>query len=311
METTVDIPIHSELNSYKFVAGDVERIPVLFVNAYMVGARGGPWVLVDSGLPGFAAQVRRAAEARYGAWRPPEAIVLTHGHFDHAGSVAELAEHWDVPIYAHPLEFPFLNGTSDYPPQDPTVGGALGLMSRTFPHSGRNLGARLHMLPEDHTVPGLPGWRWIPTPGHTAGHVSLFHDSDHVLLAGDAFATVNQDSVIDTIMQPTVFSVPPAPLTTNWDAAESSVKLLADLRPVGVAAGHGRPARGPRVADDLQRFAAEFPRPSKGRYVNEAARSDANGLVFVPPPVRDPLPLQLLAGGVAAAALLALTRRSE
>lgn len=311
METTIDIPIHSELNSHTHVTSDVARIPVLFVNAYMVGARGGPWVLVDTGLPGFAGHVRGAAEARYGAGRPPEAIVLTHGHFDHAGSAADLAEKWNVPIYAHPLELPFLNGTSDYPPQDPTVGGALGLMSRTFPHSGQNLGARLHALPEDGSVPGLPGWRWIHTPGHTAGHISLFRDADNVLIAGDALATVNQDSLIDTIKQPTVFSVPPAPFTTNWDAAESSVEQLAEERPVALGAGHGRPVRGPRVADDLQQFANVFPRPSKGRYAKEPARSDANGLVFVPPPVRDSLPLQLLVGGVAAMAMLALARRHE
>lgn len=309
METTPDVPIHTELGSNRYVTSDIERIQVVFVNAYMIGRRGEPWVLLDTGLPGFAAHVRGVAEARYGIWHPPEAIVLTHGHFDHAGSAAELAEQWDVPVYAHQLELPYLTGKSDYPPQDPTVGGALGFMSRTFPHSGRDLGARIHALPEDGTVPGLPGWRWIHTPGHTAGHISLFRDSDRTLLTGDAFATLNQDSAVAMITQQPEFSVPPAPFTTDWDAAESSVNTLADLRPPTLSPGHGLPVRGPRVADDLQHFADIFPRPTRGRYVNQPARTDENGVVYVPPPVRDPLPLQLLAGGIIAAAALALTRR--
>lgn len=311
METTIDIPVHTESGSPKYVANGVERIPVLFVNAYMVGERGQPWVLLDTGLPGFASHIRKAVEARYGAWSKPQAIVLTHGHFDHAGSAADLAEQWDVPIYAHPLELPFLTGASDYPPQDPTVGGALGLMSRTFPHSGRDLTPRVHPLPADGTVPGLPGWRWIHTPGHTAGHISLFRESDRVLLAGDALATVDQDSAVAMITQATDFSVPPAPFTTNWDAAQSSVNEAADLRPLAISAGHGRPVRGPKIADDLKRFANIFPRPRTGRYSKEPARSDENGLVYVPPPVRDSLPLQLLVAGVAAAALFAVTRHRE
>lgn len=315
METTIDVPIdvpiHSESGSYRHVASDVERVPVVFVNAYLVGRREGPWVLVDTGLPGFAAQVRNAAGARYGAWMPPEAIILTHGHFDHAGSAAELARQWNVPIYAHPLELPFLTGKSDYPPQDPTVGGALGFMSRGFPHSGRDLSPRVLALPSDRTVPGLPGWRWLHTPGHTAGHVSLFRDADRLLLAGDAFATLDQDSAIAMVTQEPQFSVPPAPLTTDWDAAESSVRLLASLEPLALSAGHGRPVRGPRVADDLKHFAEIFPRPRKGRYVKQPARSDETGVVYVPPPVRDPLPLQLLVGGLAAAAMLSLAGRRE
>lgn len=309
METTLDVPIHSESGSHRHVASDVERVPVVFVNAYLVGRREGPWVLVDTGLPGFASHVRGAAEARYGAWKPPEAIILTHGHFDHAGSAAELAEQWNVPIYVHPLELPFVTGKSDYPPQDPTVGGALGFMSRSFPHSGCDLSPRVLALPSDGSVPGLPEWRWIHTPGHTAGHISLFRDADQLLIAGDAFATVNQDSAVAMITQEPEFSVPPAPFTTDWDAAESSVKLLADREPRALSAGHGRPVRGPRIAQDLRHFADIFRRPRKGRYVQQPARTDENGVVYVPPPVRDPLPLQLLVGGVAVAAALLLVGR--
>ncbi len=309
METTSDLPIHTETVSSRRVANDVERVATVFVNAYLVGEPDGPWMLVDSGLPGFASKVRRAAERRFGRSRPPEAIVLTHGHFDHAGSVPELAREWRTTIYAHPLELPFLSGRSDYPPQDPTVGGALGFLSRTFPHRGIDLGSQVEPLPDDGSLPGMTGWRWIHTPGHTAGHVSLFRDSDRTLLAGDALATLNQDSAIAMMTQRPEFSVPPAPLTTDWDAAHASVRHLASLRPRAVSAGHGLPVRGPRVAADLQRFAEVFRRPAKGRYVRQPAQSDQNGLVYVPPPISDPLPGRILAGVAAAAVFMAARRR--
>ena len=72
------------------IAPDVGWQPISFVNAYFVGHSGGPWALIDSGLPGRAAQIFEAAEARFGAGSRPQAIYLTHGHFDHAGSAAAI-----------------------------------------------------------------------------------------------------------------------------------------------------------------------------------------------------------------------------
>ncbi len=269
-------------------------------------------MLVDTGLPYAAAIVRARAAELHGPESRPTAIILTHGHFDHAGNALTLSRAWDVPIYAHPLELPYLSGRSDYPPQDPTVGGALGFMSRAFPHSGIDLSDRIHPLPEDGSIPGAPSWRWLHTPGHTAGHVSLFREADRFLIAGDALATVNQDSPLSMFNLTTEFSVPPAPLTTDWSAARASVEMLAALRPHTVAAGHGRPVSGVRIADDLERFAERFAPPRGGRYSDRPAIADERGVVSVPPPVADLLPRQLLiAGLVAGGAYLALRRSRE
>jgi glyoxylase-like metal-dependent hydrolase (beta-lactamase superfamily II) len=112
------------------------------VNLYAVDLPGGRWTLVDTGIPSFGWYVRKAVESRYGAGSRPEAIIPTHGHFDHAGNARELAELWDVPVYAHTLEMPYLTGRSDYAPQDPTPGGAMCFLSRFFPRSGIDLGRR-------------------------------------------------------------------------------------------------------------------------------------------------------------------------
>lgn len=298
-------PSHSV--SVDEAADGLGRLYIGFVNVYFVGDAWQRWVLVDTGLPHTSALVKQRAAQRYGADRPPEAIILTHGHFDHAGNALTLAREWDVPVYAHPLELPYLTGRSDYPPQDPTVGGALGLMSRAFPHTGIDLGDHVSALPEDGSVPGAPEWRWMFTPGHTAGHVSLFRDGDGTLIAGDALATVNQDSPLSMFNLRREFSVPPAPLTTDWTAARASVERLAALAPHTVCAGHGAPVSGPRVADQFHRFASSFTTPIGGRYSDRPAVTDERGVVSVPPPVPDRLPRNLLiAGLVAGGAYLAL-----
>lgn len=303
MRTTAKNAVHGEHIVPSEPGDDVGRLYVGFVNVYFVGAQWKRWILVDTGLPHTSALVAQRAAQRYGVDRPPEAIILTHGHFDHAGNALALARKWDVPIYVHPLELPYLTGQSDYPPQDPTVGGALGLMSRAFPHSSMDLRPYVRALPDDGSVPGAPDWRWLFTPGHTAGHISLFRDRDGFLIAGDAFATVQQDSALSVLNLRTEFSVPPAPLTTDWGAARASVERLAALRPFAIAAGHGRPVRRSGVADDLAQFADQFTPPVGGRYSLTPATTDVHGVVRVPPAVRDTLPRNLMlsalvAGGV-------------
>ncbi|HEX8299695.1 MAG TPA: MBL fold metallo-hydrolase [Rubricoccaceae bacterium] len=286
---------------------DVARLPVVFVNAYLVGEPGGPWALVDTGLPGSAALTRAAARARFGG-RPPEAILLTHGHFDHAGAALALARAYDVPVYAHPMELPYLTGRSDYAPPDPTIPGAISALSRVFPHTGRDLGAHVHALPEDGTVPGMPGWTWLHTPGHTPGHVSFWRESDRTLLAGDAVVTVDLDSWAALATMPRQFDRPPAPLTPDWDAALKSVAALAALAPEAVGAGHGQAVtRG--TANALHTFAAHALPPAVGRYTHAPALADEHGLLSLPPSVPDPFPLKVAAGAALGLLVAALRRR--
>jgi glyoxylase-like metal-dependent hydrolase (beta-lactamase superfamily II) len=295
------------------------RLDLGIVNAYLVGEAGGPWVLVDTGTPGNAERIHAAAQEQFGAEARPEAIVLTHGHADHAGSAEELSGLWDVPVYAHHLELPFLTGLSAYPPPDPTVGGPFALLSRFIPRKTIDLGEeRARKLPEGGVMPGMPGWRWIHTPGHTPGHICLFRPEERVLLAGDALATVDADSFSGMLRRKRKISRPATPVTPDWDAAERSVKEMASLRPRVLAPGHGEPMEGPAVANELAVFAEDFAAPEHGRYVGEPARFDERGITWLPPAPPDPLPkvaavmgTALLAGTVALAWLAAVRRRGQ
>ncbi len=260
------------------VTADLAYLRTGIVNVYFYGAPGsgdGAWVLIDAGLYGSARSIRDAAAERFGEGVRPAAIVLTHGHFDHVGALRELAEGWDVPVYAHALEVPYLTGRAAYPPPDPTVGGgAMAALSFLYPRQPVDLGRRVQSLPADGSVPGMPGWRWVHTPGHTSGHVSLFRDADRTLVAGDAFVTVKQESALAVLAQRPEVHGPPAYFTPDWAASRASVRALAALEPEIAATGHGVPLAGPSMREALRRLADDFDRlavPEHGRYVEEPA----------------------------------------
>ena len=290
-----------------------------FVNVAFISSsdgRDGAWVLVDTGLAGSASRIIRAAESLFGPDSSPAAIVLTHGHFDHVGSVRELVRRWNVPVYAHELEMPYLTGRSAYPPPDPAVGGgAMATMSRFFPRKAINLDSVLP-LPADGAIPVIGEWRWIHTPGHSPGHVSLFRDYDGALVAGDAFVTTKQESLSAVLTQRAEVHGPPAYYTSDWRAAEESVDALVALEPSVAVTGHGVPMRGHRLETQLHDLSADFREravPMRGRYVHQPAIADRSGVIFVPPAVPD-IVGRTVAGvaavAVAAFAFAAVRRRS-
>ena len=277
--TIADLP-HPDDGTHE-IAADLAYRRLAMVNVVFYGTPGCEdrnWVLIDAGVPGLTRLIEQAAEERFGKGARPAAIVMTHGHFDHVGSLEKLAEKWDAPVYAHDLEHPYLNGSASYPPPDPTVGGGImPLLAPLFPRSPVDVSLWLQRLPEDGTVPAMQGWRWIHTPGHAPGHISLWRESDRTLIAGDAFITTNQESAYAVAIQSPEMHGPPKYFTPDWPAARTSVEKLAALNPELVVTGHGRAMHGPEMLGALRALARDFDRiavPPGGRYVTEPARAE-------------------------------------
>ncbi|WP_448961621.1 MBL fold metallo-hydrolase [Larkinella arboricola] len=290
-QMTANLGTSVELGPYD-IAEDVRGIKNIFVNIFFIGEAqpGGKWVLVDAGTPSGADSIRQKARELFGENNPPQAIVLTHGHFDHAGSLESLLKEWgDVPIYAHPLELPYLQGKSHYPPPDPGVGGgAMAYMSWMFPTSPYNFGDRVRAISENDTIPELPDWRVIHTPGHAPGHISLFRESDRALIAGDAFTNTNQNSAVAVMTQKEELHGPPAYFTFDWEASKRSIQKLAALNPTAAGTGHGKAIHGiqlPQLLEDLIHNFEKREVPKGGRYVKQPAHTDEQGIVDMPPPV--------------------------
>lgn len=242
------------------IAPGLTGLRITFVNVFGVTNPSGSWTLIDAGIPGSAPLIRAWAERTF--HQPPAAIVLTHGHFDHVGAALTLANGWKIPVYAHPLEFPYLTGSQSYPPPNPGAGGGLmALLSPLYPKTPIDLNGHLRTLPAGTgaNVPELDGWQLLHTPGHTPGHVSFFRTHDKTLIVGDAFCSTKPESFFEAalIQQPELHG-PPSYFTSDWNAARASVQKLAALNPLTVALGHGKPLSGTGVPAELRQLAARF-----------------------------------------------------
>jgi glyoxylase-like metal-dependent hydrolase (beta-lactamase superfamily II) len=277
--------IKSDHESYFQVADGVWGLKDIFVNVYFVSTDNG-WVLIDAGLKSAYEKVKSVARQLFPESACPQGIVLTHGHFDHTGSLEKLVAEWNVPVYAHHLELPYLTGKSAYPPADSSVGG--GLMSAIadfLPNHPIDLSGTVKSLPFSGEIPVLPDWRYIHTPGHSPGHISLWREKDKVMIVGDAFVTTKQESVLASLTQLKILSGPPKYFTCDWLHAKRSVETLAALKPEIVATGHGQPMRGQQMQQQLMRLAADFDSravPAHGRYVTDPAVTNEYGIVSLP-----------------------------
>lgn len=252
---------------------DVAYYTNQIVNLIMIGKPGGNWVLVDAGMPKSGAEIIKAAEERFGRGNAPSAIILTHGHFDHVGSVVDLLLEWNVPVFAHSIELPYLTGQQAYPEPDASVeGGMLAKISFFYPNEPIDIHEVLQALPPDGTVPELPEWRWIHVPGHSPGQIALFREKDRLLVSADAIITVQQDSMYRVLVQEEEVCGPPVYLTTDWAAAYESAKKLAGLNPQMIVSGHGRAMQGEKLKEGLNALITEWKEkavPEHGKWVRK------------------------------------------
>lgn len=220
------------------IADDVFHLPLAprnAVNAYLVGD-----VLVDAGTSFQAGKLLGQVRGR-----TVTEHVLTHAHVDHAGGTKQVTDALRVPVRAGAEDLPALHvGRSEV--RLPGVLHGLGLKATAYPPV-----PEATALPIGETVG--PGFVVLSTPGHSAGHVSLWRERDGVLICGDV---INSMSLLTT--RPGL-QEPPDILTPDPARNRESIRMLADLEPRLILVGHGPPVRDAAVP--FRDFAGRMTRP--------------------------------------------------
>ncbi|MBB6693792.1 MBL fold metallo-hydrolase [Cohnella xylanilytica] len=153
------------------------------------------WVLIDTGMPGCSAAIREQAKQAGVPEGDPSAVVLTHQDIDHVGGLPEWlgAAGEGLPVYAHEGDRDAIDGQAPFlkfTPQRreqllPSLPEPLrAAFEKTFAHpSGPNV---TRLLVDGETLPFGGGLTVIHTPGHTPGHVALYHRASKTLIAADS-----------------------------------------------------------------------------------------------------------------------------
>lgn len=168
--------------------------------------------LIDTGYPGQAETILVALRQQGYADHHLRRIIITHADLDHAGSVAHLKRATGAKVACHVVEKPFLEA--------PHRRQAHGLFRPLFWLLSRlPLVSPPAVTPDELLVDGqvLPeGFTVIHTPGHTPGHIALWHQTSRLLISGDALVNTRHQLRPNT-----------SPFTADVENARRSVWRLA------------------------------------------------------------------------------------
>jgi glyoxylase-like metal-dependent hydrolase (beta-lactamase superfamily II) len=205
--------------------------PPYAINVYLVGD-----VLVDAGSRHAAGRILRQVRSI-----ALSTHVVTHAHADHQGASHAVCEKLELPLWVGELDAEAIEDgrIRARMPSHPIN----SLIGAVFPGPPHPVARRLHEGDQvaDFVV--------LDTPGHSAGHISLWRESDRTLICGDVITTMDTITGIPGLGEPKTFFTP--------DPARNreSIKRIAALEPALVCVGHGRPLRDP---EKLAKFAAKL-----------------------------------------------------
>lgn len=149
-------------------------------------ADGDKSAMIDTGLFGEPVFIRRLVKKLGLAPQSIKAVLLTHGHLDHAGNLAWLKKWTGAKIYAHPLEQRHIDGTFPYQGVNKWCGRLEAAGRAVFRYQPAKID---EFLSDGAELPFWGGLRTIHLPGHTAGHCGFFSRKFNLLFSGDMFAS--------------------------------------------------------------------------------------------------------------------------
>jgi hydroxyacylglutathione hydrolase len=190
------------------------------VNAFLAGD-----VLIDAGCRQSTGRILKQLDGH-----EVTAHVLTHAHPDHQGASSDVCERLGIPYWCPEADIPAAEDPELIRERQPDKFIAV-FYWRIFHGPGHKV---------DKPIKGgdqVAGFEVIEAPGHSAGHVVFWRESDRVLILGDVLTNIDQYTGLPGLHEPK------RSLTPDPARNRESAKRLAALEPEVVCFGHGAPLR--------------------------------------------------------------------
>jgi glyoxylase-like metal-dependent hydrolase (beta-lactamase superfamily II) len=218
----------------KYLAPGVWRLrelPRPLINVYLAGD-----VLIDAGRSWDRGRIRKQT-----ADLDLSLLALTHVHPDHQGAAAAICEERGIPLACHAADVDVMEGRRPIAATEHPVAKVFGRIWQGPPH-------KVDRVLEDGDE--VAGFRVVHAPGHAAGEVIFWRESDRVAICGDVIRNIT------FVTMRTRLDEPPVNLTPDPAENRRSIRKLADLNPTLILPGHG-----PAVTDmgAFERFVAALP----------------------------------------------------
>jgi len=200
------------------------------VNAYLLED-----VLVDAGTRQSRGKILRQLEG-------PDVSThaLTHAHPDHQGASHDVCQELCIPFWVSERDADAAENPELIRQRQPSHPMARFYI-RIFMGPGHPVDRQLHDGDE------VAGFKVIDVPGHSAGHVAFWRESDRVLVLGDVLNNMNIWTGIPSLHEPKPY------LTPDPEENRRSIRKLVALDPELVLFGHGPALRN---LPKLHEFAA-------------------------------------------------------
>jgi glyoxylase-like metal-dependent hydrolase (beta-lactamase superfamily II) len=211
----------------KQVADGVWHLDTFFlpnaINAFLVDD-----VLIDAGTRHSATKILKQLQGH-----EVKAHALTHAHPDHQGASHELCENLGIPFWVGENDVDAAENPELIRERQP-ANAIARFYIRIFMGPGHPVDRRLHEYDQ------VASFEVVDVPGHSAGHIAFWRESDGVLILGDVLANIDQLTGIPGLHEPKPY------LTPDPEENRRSARKLAELEPKIVLFGHGAPIRDTR-----------------------------------------------------------------